>query len=94
MTTTTRLAKLREKSETSERQAEKDKAALLAAAVEEAMTSTRYGHLSAVAKDAGIASQYLRDLIEKQHPGWLAEAAAERKAAKETASRKSGKAAA
>ncbi|MEU4986650.1 MULTISPECIES: hypothetical protein [unclassified Streptomyces] len=82
MTTTPRLAKLREKSEASEAQAEKDKRALLAAAVEEAMKSTAYGHLSAVAKEAGIASQYLRTLIETEHPGWLARAAEERKAAK------------
>ncbi|MFI7142886.1 hypothetical protein ACIBQ5_35845 [Streptomyces massasporeus] len=93
MTTTSPLAKLREKSEASERQAEKDKAALLAAAVKEAMKSTKYGHLSAVAKEAGIASQYLRDLIEKEHPGWLAQAAEERKAAK-AASNKGAQAAA
>lgn len=82
MTTKTRLAKLREKSEASEAQARKDKAALLDAAVEEAMASTAWGHLSAVAKDAGIASQYLRTLIENKHPGWLERAAEEREAKK------------
>ncbi|WP_069874793.1 hypothetical protein [Streptomyces malaysiensis] len=82
MTTTSRLAKLREKSEASEKQAEKDKAALLAAAVEEARKSTKFGHLTAVAKDAGITAQYLRDLVEKRHPGWLAWAAEQREAEK------------
>jgi len=82
MTTTSPLAKLREQSEKSERKAREDKAALLEAAVAEAIKSTKYGHVSAVAKEAGIASQYLRDLIEEKHPGWLAKAAQEREAAK------------
>lgn len=76
------LAKLREKSEASEAQAKKDKAALLEAAVKEAMSSTAYGHVSAVAREAGIASQYLRTLIEDKEPGWLDRAAEEREAAK------------
>ncbi|MGN9821888.1 hypothetical protein ACTMUQ_42250 [Streptomyces sp. SD11] len=76
------IKELREASEASEAQAKKDKAALLDAAVKEAMTSTAYGHLSAVAREAGIAAQYLRTLIETQHPGWLDQAAEEREAAK------------
>ncbi|EST17942.1 MULTISPECIES: hypothetical protein [Streptomyces] len=76
------IKELREASEASEAQAKKDKAALLDAAVKEAMTSTAYGHLSAVAREAGIAAQYLRTLIENQHPGWLDQAAEERDAAK------------
>ncbi|SDL38142.1 hypothetical protein [Streptomyces indicus] len=76
------IAKLREKSEASEAQAKEHKAALLKAAVEEAMTSTAYGHVSAVAREAGIASQYLRTLIEEKEPGWLDRAAEEREAAK------------
>jgi len=76
------IAELREASEASEEQAKKDKAALLSAAVKEAMTSTEYGHLSAVAREAGIAAQYLRTLIENRHPGWLDQAAEEREAAK------------
>lgn len=76
------IAKLREASEASEAQAKKDKAALLDAAVKEAMASTAYGHLSAVAREAGIAAQYLRTLIENQHPGWLDRAAEEREEAK------------
>ncbi|MER8039368.1 hypothetical protein [Streptomyces hydrogenans] len=76
------LAKLRAKSEASEEQAAKDKAALLEEAVKEATTSTAYGHLSAVAREAGITAQYLRTLIEERHPGWLDKAAEEREAAK------------
>ncbi|TLQ38839.1 hypothetical protein [Streptomyces marianii] len=82
MTTESRIAKLRAKAEASEAQAKKDKEALLDAAVEEAVKSTAWGHLSSVAKDAGIVSQYLRTLIENKHPGWLAKAAEEREAAK------------
>ncbi|WP_137235492.1 hypothetical protein [Streptomyces sp. BPSDS2] len=76
------IKELREASEESESQAKKDKAALLEAAVKEAMSSTAWGHLSAVAREAGIASQYLRTLIEDKEPGWLDRAAEEREAAK------------
>ncbi|MDO0939282.1 hypothetical protein QQY66_49150 [Streptomyces sp. DG2A-72] len=76
------LAELRQASEAAEDAARKAKAALLERAVKDAMASTKYGHLSAVAREADIASQYLRDLIEKDHPGWLDRAAEERKAAK------------
>lgn len=76
------IKELREASEASEAQAKKDKAALLDAAVKAAMSSTAYGHLSAVAREAGIAAQYLRTLIENQHPGWLDRAAEEREAVK------------
>ncbi|MCT9093866.1 hypothetical protein N4G70_34175 [Streptomyces sp. ASQP_92] len=76
------IKELREASEASEAQAKKDKTALLDAAVKEAMTSTAYGHLSAVAREAGIAAQYLRTLIEEKQPGWLDQAAEEREAAK------------
>ncbi|MFK0296898.1 hypothetical protein ACIQU6_41395 [Streptomyces sp. NPDC090442] len=80
--TTKRIAALRETAEDYETKAKKAKTALLNAAIKEAMTSVAYGHLSAVAREAGIASQYLRTLIEDQHPGWLAQAAEEREAAK------------
>lgn len=98
------IKELREASEQSEAQAKKDKAALLDAAVKAAMSSTAWGHLSAVAREAGIASQYLRTLIEDKEPGWLDRAAEEREAAKPkkraakggraTRTRKSGAAAA
>lgn len=78
----TRIAKLRQASEASEAQAKKDKTALLEAAVAEAMKSTVYGHISAVAREAGIASQYLRTLVEDKDPGWLDRAAEEREAVK------------
>ncbi|MFI1568212.1 hypothetical protein ACH4ZX_35220 [Streptomyces sp. NPDC020490] len=81
------LAELRAASEAAEEAARKAKAPLLERAVKEAMASTKYGHLSAVAREAGIASQYLRDLIEKEHPGWLDQAAEEREAAKAAASK-------
>ncbi|MBK6017602.1 hypothetical protein [Streptomyces sp. MBT53] len=81
------LAELREASETVEEAARKAKAALLARAVKDAMASTKYGHLSGVAREAGIAPQYLRDIIEKEHPGWLDQAAEEREAAKAAAPR-------
>lgn len=79
------LAALRKKVEKSEEQADKDKAALLKVAVAEAITSDEYGHVTAVARKAGITSQYLRDLVEAEHPGWLAEASRRRKARKEEA---------
>ncbi|MGC5401892.1 hypothetical protein ACPXCP_39900 [Streptomyces sp. DT20] len=79
---TTDLEALRVRSEKSEKKAAEDKAALLDAAVAEAITSTRYGHLSAVARKAGITSQYLRILVEAERPGFLDEAAAQRDAAK------------
>ncbi|MEU4932067.1 hypothetical protein AB0G54_37130 [Streptomyces yokosukanensis] len=81
------LAELRKASEKAEEAARTAKAALLERAVKDAMASTKYGHLSAVAREAGIASQYLRDLIEKDHPGWLDQAAEEREAAKAAAPR-------
>ncbi|MFD4020616.1 MULTISPECIES: hypothetical protein [Bacteria] len=79
------LDTLRKKAEKSKEQAEKDNAALLKEAIAEAITSDAYGHVSGVAHRAGINAQYLRDLIEKEHPGWLAEAARNRKARKEAA---------
>ncbi|MFE2829197.1 hypothetical protein [Streptomyces sp. NPDC059271] len=87
------IKELREASEASEAQAKKDKAALLEAAVQEAMTSTAYGHLSAVAREAGIAAQYLRTLIEDKEPGWLDRAAEEREAAKAERGKPKGRAA-
>ncbi|MEW1551474.1 hypothetical protein [Streptomyces tsukubensis] len=82
MTTSSTLDDLRRKADRSAKAAETDRAALLTAAVTEAVQSSKYGHLSAVAKRAGITSQYLRDLVEAEHPGWLAEAAKERELAK------------
>lgn len=82
MTSTPTLDALRKKAEKSAKTAEDDKAALLDAAVREAIKSTKYGHLSAVARQAGITSQYLRTLVEQAHPGWLDQAAEEREAAK------------
>ncbi|NGN63168.1 hypothetical protein G5C51_04500 [Streptomyces sp. A7024] len=81
--TTTDLATLREKAAKAADLAEQAKEALLDAAVAEAMKSDEHGHLSAVAREAGITSQYLRLLIEDLHPGWLEQAAANRKARKE-----------
>ncbi|WP_326683060.1 hypothetical protein [Streptomyces sp. NBC_01237] len=92
--TTTPLAALRAKSEKSEKRAAEDKAALLAAAVAEAITSTRFGHLSAVARESGITSQYLRTLVEAEHPGWLDRAAAQREADKAKAQKAGAKRAA
>ncbi|MGW5852005.1 hypothetical protein ACWFQ8_29345 [Streptomyces sp. NPDC055254] len=92
--TTDTLDALRKKAERSKEQAEKDNAALLAEAVAQAITSDEYGHLSAVARKAGIAAQYLRDLVEKEHPGWLAEAARNRKARKDATKGKTSRAAA
>jgi hypothetical protein len=83
--TTPTLAALRSKAEKSAAQAEKDRAELTAAAIAEAVSSDAYGHLSAVAKEAGIDRQVLRELVEKAYPGWLAKAAAARKARKEAA---------
>ncbi|MEU7153855.1 hypothetical protein AB0B15_38445 [Streptomyces sp. NPDC045456] len=93
MTTTSTLDALRKKAEKSAKIAEGDKAALLEAAVEEAIQSTKYGHLSKVARSAGITSQYLRTLVEEAHPGWLDRAAAEREAAKAAAKATKGKSA-
>ncbi|MEU9279475.1 hypothetical protein [Streptomyces sp. NPDC048341] len=81
------LKELRETSEAAEETARVAKSALLERAVKDAMKSTKYGHLSGVAREAGIAAQYLRDLIEKEHPGWLDQAAEEREAAKAAAPR-------
>ncbi|MCY0961464.1 hypothetical protein [Streptomyces sp. H27-H5] len=89
MTNTPTLAALRAAAEKSAKKAEEDRGALIAAAVAEAVTSTKYGHLSAVAREAGIVSQYLRELVEEAHPGWLARAAEEREA--EKASRPKGR---
>ncbi|MFD9819105.1 hypothetical protein [Streptomyces violascens] len=94
MTSTSNLDTLRRKAEKSAKTAEDDKAALLDAAVKAAVTSSKYGHLSAVAREAGITSQYLRDLVEQAHPGWLAQAAEEREADKaQRASKHGGRAA-
>jgi hypothetical protein len=82
MTSTPTLDTLRKRAEKTTKAAEDDKAALLDAAVREAITSTKYGHLSAVARQAGITSQYLRTLVEQAHPGWLDRAAEEREAEK------------
>ncbi|MBO8189187.1 hypothetical protein [Streptomyces spirodelae] len=76
------LAELRARAEASEKRANADKETLLKAAVAKAITSHAYGHLSAVAREAGINGQYLRDLVEKHHPGWLDEAARKREAEK------------
>ncbi|MGW2227490.1 hypothetical protein [Streptomyces formicae] len=78
MTTTPTLEELRKKAEKSQATADEHRAALLTAAVADAITSTKFGHLSAVARRAGISSQYLRALVEEDHPGWLAQAAEER----------------
>ncbi|MCX5207714.1 hypothetical protein OG897_40745 [Streptomyces sp. NBC_00237] len=80
--TTTSLEALREKAKRAEEEAGQAKATLLRAAVAEAVTSTAYGHLSAVAHRAGIAVQYLRKLVEAEHPGWIERARQERDAAK------------
>ncbi|GHJ19139.1 hypothetical protein [Streptomyces albus] len=87
MADTPTLAQLRSRAEKSRRQAETDRQALLDAAVAEAVTSHAYGHVSAVAREAGINGQYLRDLIDKRHPGWLEEAARKREAEKRAAQR-------
>jgi hypothetical protein len=79
----TTLEELRQKADESEAQAARDKAALLDAAVAEAITTPeKYGHVSEVATRAGISSQYLRKLVDQRHPGVLDEASAKRKAAK------------
>ncbi|MGW5336225.1 hypothetical protein [Streptomyces bauhiniae] len=77
-----KLAKLRKAAEASEDQARKDKTALLEEAVKQAMSSTAYGHVTAVARQANITSQYLRVLIEEKEPGWLDRAAEQRDAVK------------
>ncbi|MEU1674798.1 hypothetical protein ABZ752_22625 [Streptomyces roseifaciens] len=79
---TANLDALRRTADKSAKKAQDDRDALLTAAVAEAVTSDAYGHLSAVAKRAGITSQYLRTLVEEEHPGWLTEAAAKRAARK------------
>ncbi|MFE4496069.1 hypothetical protein ACFRKD_26810 [Streptomyces niveus] len=80
------LETLRAASEASAEQADKDRTALLEAAVTAAMESTTYGHLTAVARRAGITHQYLRDLVDQARPGWLEWAAEQREAAKVPAS--------
>ncbi|MFI1890511.1 hypothetical protein [Streptomyces jumonjinensis] len=84
MTTTPDLEKLRAKAEATRAAADRDTEALYGAAMKEVMQSTAYGHLSKVAKRAGLVPQHLRDLMEKHHPGWLTQAAEERAAAKAT----------
>ncbi|GGU51183.1 hypothetical protein [Streptomyces violascens] len=81
------LADLRAIAEETAGAAEAAQRALTDAAVAAAMSSTRYGHLSKVAKEAGIHPQVLRQVIDSRHPGWLAEAAAQRE--KEKAQRAS-----
>ncbi|MCY1649242.1 hypothetical protein OVA19_00195 [Streptomyces sp. SL203] len=76
--TTPTLADLREQAERDAKQAEESKAKLLEAAVEAAVTSTAYGHVTNVAREANITAQYLRELVERAHPGWLAKAAKKR----------------
>lgn len=73
---------LRKRVERAEKVADGYRAEWYEAAITEAMTSTEYGHVSAVAREAGINVQHLRDLINKAHPGWLAQASEEREAAK------------
>jgi hypothetical protein len=84
------FADLRELSEEAENRHKTIKSALLNAAIKEAMASVRFGHLSKVAREAGISSQYLRDLIEDQHPGWLDRAAEEREKEKAARGRTKG----
>lgn len=79
------LGELREEADAAEAVARTANSARLERAIQEAMSSTKYGHLTAVAREAGIVPQYLRDLIEDRHPGWLDQAAAERDAAKSAA---------
>jgi hypothetical protein len=81
------LADLRATAEETAGAAEAAQRALTDAAVTAAMSSTRYGHLSKIAKQAGIHPQVLRQVIDSRHPGWLAEAAAQRE--KEKAQRAS-----
>ncbi|MDK0524826.1 hypothetical protein [Streptomyces sp. ML-6] len=76
------FAALRKRVEKAEKTAAGYRAEWYEAAIAEAMTSTEYGHVSAVAREAGINVQHLRDLIGKAHPGWLARASEERQAAK------------
>ncbi|MFI5867721.1 hypothetical protein [Streptomyces sp. NPDC051546] len=82
------LDELRTAAEETAGKAEAAKAALVDAAVTAAMSSIQYGHLSKVARDAGLDRQVLRDIVNARHPGWLAKAAEQReaeKAAKEAA---------
>ncbi|MEU3756378.1 hypothetical protein AB0H17_27060 [Streptomyces olivoreticuli] len=54
--------------------AEKDKAAVLKAAVAEALDDralTQWGYLAEVARRADISRSYLARLAEKERPGWL-----------------------
>ncbi|MEU2134604.1 hypothetical protein [Streptomyces sp. NPDC018352] len=76
------FATLRKRVEKAEKIADGCRSELYEAAVAEAMKSTQYGHVSAVARESGINVQHLRDLIDKAHPGWLAKASEERQAAK------------
>ncbi|GHF64977.1 hypothetical protein GCM10010218_53040 [Streptomyces mashuensis] len=72
--TATDLAALARRAKRSAETAERDKAALLEAAVGEALTDralTEYGYLSAVARQAGISRTYLARLVEDRRPGWL-----------------------
>ncbi|MGW2599545.1 hypothetical protein [Streptomyces klenkii] len=83
------LAELRTTAEETAAKAEEAQKALTDAAVAAAMSSTRYGHLSKMAREAGIHPQVLREVIESRHPGWLAKAAEQRE--KEKAAREAGK---
>ncbi|MFD0621919.1 hypothetical protein ACFXPV_29280 [Streptomyces sp. NPDC059118] len=76
------FAALRKRVEKAEKVADGYRTELYEAAVTEAMKSTVYGHVSAVARESGINVQHLRDLINKVDPGWLAKASEERQAAK------------
>ena len=89
--TTKSLAELRSEIDYHEKEAARLKDELHKAAVAETVKSWKYGHLSAVAREAGIVSQYLRDLVEEAKPGWLAWAAEQR--AKEKAEKEARKAA-
>ncbi|UQI49671.1 hypothetical protein M1P56_35365 (plasmid) [Streptomyces sp. HU2014] len=83
------LAELRATAEETAATAEEARKALMDAAVAAATSSTRYGHLSKTAREAGIHPQVLREVIESRHPGWLAKAAEKRE--KEKAAREAGK---
>ncbi|WNI34445.1 hypothetical protein [Streptomyces sp. ITFR-6] len=76
------FTELRKRVDKAEKAANDCKAQLYEAAITAAMTSTKYGHVSAVAREAGMNVQHLRDLINKAHPGWLAQASEEREASK------------
>ena len=70
-----------------DKQAEEVRKKLHRRAVEEAIGSHKHGHISEVARRAGITSQYLRLLIEEAHPGWLDDAAEKRRQEKENKER-------